>query len=197
MPVTKPKAPLKQSPDLIRRFNESLRMVPDGEKLYQCIQCGICGGSCPTGQYMDYSPRAIFGLLRSGYIEEALRSNTIWMCTSCYRCTVRCPKGIKQTEAMYALKYFAIKEKIIDSDHRAANMSRIFVNLVNRYGRNHETELIMRYFTLNNPLGALKLAPFGIKMFTRGRLPIMPTSIKGVKDVQAIYRKVEEMGGVK
>ena len=31
-----------------------------GANLNACIQCGTCGGSCPSAPDMDHSPRKIF-----------------------------------------------------------------------------------------------------------------------------------------
>ncbi|MBK6710249.1 MAG: 4Fe-4S dicluster domain-containing protein [Chloroflexi bacterium] len=49
-----------------------------------CIQCGTCGGSCPSGQDMDHTPRQLFAMIRADMRDEVLRSNTPWYCVSCY-----------------------------------------------------------------------------------------------------------------
>src|SRR5512140_2166740 len=79
-------------------------------RLEMCIQCGSCGGSCPSAAAMDHTPRMLFAMLRSGMREEALSSNTFWMCVSCYHCVVRCPQNIHITDVMYALKSMAVEE---------------------------------------------------------------------------------------
>jgi len=66
-----------------------------------CIQCGICGGSCPLGHAMDYTPRRIIHLAREGLLEEVLRSTTPWLCVSCYTCSARCPGGLKITDVLF------------------------------------------------------------------------------------------------
>ena len=63
-------------------------------ELRTCHQCGTCSGICPMVEYMDYSPRALNDLQLSGHYEEAMRSKAIWVCTSCYACTLNCPKQI-------------------------------------------------------------------------------------------------------
>ena len=52
----------------------------------------------------------LFAMLRAGLRKEALRSNTPWMCVSCYHCVVRCPQEIHITDVMYTLKGMAIEE---------------------------------------------------------------------------------------
>lgn len=63
---------------------------------------------------MDHTPRALFALLRAGERDTALRSNTPWICVSCYNCVVRCPQDIHITDVMYALKSMAIEAKLYE-----------------------------------------------------------------------------------
>src|SRR5512146_306409 len=79
-------------------------------RLEMCIQCGSCGGSCPSAAAMDHTPRMLFAMLRAGMRDEVLRSNTFWMCVSCYHCAVRCPQNIHITDVMYTLKTMAVAE---------------------------------------------------------------------------------------
>ncbi len=79
-----------------------------GERIIACYQCGTCSGSCPTAPAMDYNPRHILHMLRLGLGERALRSRAIWLCTSCYSCTVRCPREIKIGDAMLGLRHLAV-----------------------------------------------------------------------------------------
>jgi heterodisulfide reductase subunit C len=55
-----------------------MRETPGGEALRTCLQCGTCGGSCPSGPDMDHTPRAIFALVAAGERARVLRSNTPW-----------------------------------------------------------------------------------------------------------------------
>jgi quinone-modifying oxidoreductase subunit QmoC len=75
-------------------FLEEVMAIPGGERLKSCIQCGTCGGSCPSGDAMDHTPREIFAMILAGMREEVLKSNTFWFCVSCYYCTIRCPQEI-------------------------------------------------------------------------------------------------------
>ena len=58
--------------------------VPGGEQLVHCLQCGSCGGSCPNGADMQYTPRAIFAMIAANQREAVLTANTMWFCVSCY-----------------------------------------------------------------------------------------------------------------
>ncbi len=67
----------------------------------------------PLSIYMDFTPRRIMTLVREGFRKEALSSQTIWLCASCYSCAVHCPQDIHITDVMYSLKREAIKDKLV------------------------------------------------------------------------------------
>ena len=79
-----------------------------GERVIACYQCGTCSGSCPTAPAMDYNPRRILHMLRLGLGERVLKSQAIWLCTSCYSCTARCPREIKISDTMLNLRRLAV-----------------------------------------------------------------------------------------
>jgi len=79
-----------------------------GERVIACYQCGTCSGSCPTAGVMDYSPRRMLHMLRLGLGERVLHSRAIWLCTSCYSCTSRCPREIKISDAILGLRRLAV-----------------------------------------------------------------------------------------
>ncbi len=43
-----------------------IQATPDGEYIRKCLQCGTCGGICPYGFAMDYTPRSLIAALRAG-----------------------------------------------------------------------------------------------------------------------------------
>ena len=88
--------------DMSLDFIDEMKAIPGGEQIVDCIQCGTCSGSCPTGFLMKHSPRKLIAMTRAGMKKEVLESPDIWLCTSCYSCYVRCPRNIKVTDLMYA-----------------------------------------------------------------------------------------------
>jgi heterodisulfide reductase subunit C len=44
-------------------------------------------------------------------MEEALDSNTPWVCITCFNCEVRCPRGIDVANVMEALRQVALRAK--------------------------------------------------------------------------------------
>ena len=84
---------IKYESELDPTFGDRIARSAYGEKLFSCIQCGTCSGTCPVSHYMDYTPRQIIAMIREGFREEVLNSVTIWLCASCYSCTVRVSAG--------------------------------------------------------------------------------------------------------
>jgi len=104
---------------------------PWQHEFYPCIQCGMCGGSCPLGHAMDYTPRRVIHLAREGLLDDVLRSTTPWLCVSCYTCTARCPGDLKITDVLFpALRDAAMAagvqpppemKKALDNTYRYGN----------------------------------------------------------------------------
>lgn len=165
--------------------------------LDECIQCGSCGGSCPSAADMDHTPRALFALIREDEREAVLQSNTPWHCVSCYYCMVRCPQQIKITDLMYALKQKAVQEGYYkeSSAPTAADFSETFVDFVEHYGRSFELGLASRYHLRHHPLDAMKMAPMGLGMLRRGRMDLKPRRIRDVAQLQSILNRAKEIGG--
>ena len=189
------------APAIDERFLAEISALPGGEKITQCIQCGSCSASCPSAPWMDHSPRQLFALIRCGMRDEVLSSNTSWTCASCYTCYVRCPKEIKITDVMYALKRISVREDKAGPATKAARvMAETFEKLVNRHGRNSERDLMKSLYLKGTGLRrAFRDAPTGLKLVRLGRLPVFGRdrlSKKGLDQMKKILDAVEEMGGL-
>lgn len=165
-------------------FLHAVYGIPGGDKIKECIQCGTCSASCPTSYAMDYTPREIIAAFRAGLLERVLQSNTIWLCASCYSCTVRCPSGIKLTDIMYELKRLAIEFGLTQEGAKAPVVAKLFVDLVNKNGRIAEVPLVSKFMLKTNPLGMLKMIPRATKLFMRGRMPLLPHRIHGTAELE-------------
>ncbi len=178
-------------------FIEELGKMPGGDKIKGCIQCGTCSGSCPTSYRMDRTPRELFAMVRAGLKEEVLSSNTPWICASCYSCAVRCPKEIKITDVMYALKRMAIRYNSIPKGLKAHKVAREFQRTVRFFGRNYEVGMLSSYFLFVKPSMLPGMIPKGIKLFFRGRMPLLPKRIKGMDSLRKIMDKASGKQGGK
>jgi Fe-S oxidoreductase len=83
-------------------LDKVISATPDGEKIRKCLQCGTCGGICPYGFAMDYTPRALIAALRADDWHGVLESDTIWLCVSCFACASVCPTKIPLTRGLLA-----------------------------------------------------------------------------------------------
>jgi heterodisulfide reductase subunit C len=161
-------------------------------RLEMCIQCGTCGGSCPSAAAMDHTPRALFAMLRAGMRDEALRSNTFWMCVSCYHCVVRCPQNIHIADVMYTLKSMAIQANLYQ-DSTAADFSHTFIGMVEGYGRSFEMGLASLHYIKHFALRLPSMAPMAIGMLSRKRMRLAPKRIKNLSQLKAILRRAKEL----
>jgi len=174
---------------LLRRVS----MSTAGEShLEMCIQCGTCGGSCPSAAAMDHTPRMLFAMLRAGMEDEVLSSNTPWMCVSCYFCTVRCPQDIHITDVMYTIKNMSLKAE--KHNITAADFSKTFIWMVENFGRGFEIGLAgvhnIRHFASRLP----NMAPMAIGMLTKkGMSPLPPKSIEGMDQLKKILKRAKEL----
>jgi len=82
---------------------DNLLESPEGREVLTCIQCGVCAGTCPYGEVMQYPPRRIIKMLQAGLIEEVFKSDSLLSCVACYACMAKCPRGIRLTELLLPL----------------------------------------------------------------------------------------------
>jgi len=94
--------------DIDRSFLKQVE--PDWETLATCIQCGTCSASCPANEAMDFSPRQVWEMMRLGLQDTVVNSRTFWLCTQCYACQVRCPRGIDIAETMRRLREWTVAQ---------------------------------------------------------------------------------------
>lgn len=178
-------------------FSREIASIPEGDKLYSCIQCGTCSGMCPMSPYMDYTPRQIIAMIRAGFKGEVLSSYTTWLCASCYSCMVECPREIKITDIMYAAKRLAIRERAYPKRFPIPVLANEFFKNVEISGRNSEGRLIMRLFLKTNPLKMFNQAGVGFKLMRRGRFSMKRESIKNRGELNKMLEVLEKFHMVK
>lgn len=166
--------------------------TPGDSHLEMCIQCGTCGGSCPSAQDMDHTPRQLFAMLRAELEEEVLDSNTPWLCVSCYLCTVRCPQDVKITDIMYTLKTLAVA-KGKSHANTARDFSETFTGYVERYGRSFEFGLATRHSLAHMPTSIPGVVELGLGLLTKGRMDMTPHKIEKIGQLQKIMARAREL----
>jgi len=142
------------------------------------------------GDFADYAPNQILRMIQFGLKERVLRSSPIWLCLSCEACSVRCPNGIKIPEVMDVLREMAFKQGLRPREKNALIFHNVFLDSVKNRGRIHEALMMVKY--------KIKSGDFfsdlstGIKMFKKGKFPVITKSTRDKKEVKKIFRKIIE-----
>ncbi len=151
-------------------FAHWITQTVGGERIQHCMQCGLCSGSCPLSLYMDYTPRRLMHLSREGFKQEVLSSYTIWLCSCCYACMVRCPKQINVTHMMYALKTRAMQEHFYPKRFAIPELAREFSHMIRGSGRITESWLVMRVFLKTSIWRLIGFSKLGLRLMRTGRM---------------------------
>ena len=136
-------------------------------------------------------------MIRAGKREEVLTSSSMWNCTSCYNCIVRCPRKIPITHIMHGLAEYAHRLGLAPKMQPTRFFSGLFWKNCTDTGRVNELKLSMGlYFKdglvqgIKNGL-AMKNAAIGLML--AGRLNPMELfgghKCKDQKGIHAMLKK--------
>lgn len=175
--------------------------VEEGEWVKMCMQCGVCSGSCPFGPYWAHPPQEIFMMIRAGKREEVLTSDSMWMCTSCYNCIVRCPRKLPITHIMHGLANYAHRLGLAPKNQPTRQFAVMFWNNIVKTGRVNELKLSLGlYFKDGFASGiktALAMKDVGLGMLKAKRLNplelLKPHGCKDTKGIHAMLKKAREI----
>jgi heterodisulfide reductase subunit C len=136
----------KTDPEFVKRVAES-----GGEKILLCIQCGTCSGGCPAGRRTAYRTRQVVRRALAGLKDEVLSSRDIWLCSTCYTCLERCPRGINVTDVILILRNLAVQAGFMLKPHKDVSTYLL------RTG--HAVPIIDKYKALRKELKLPELPP--------------------------------------
>lgn len=179
--------------------------VEEGDWVKMCMQCGVCSGSCPLGPYWEHPPQEIFMMIRAGERDAVLNSSSMWMCTSCYNCIVRCPRGLPITHIMHGLAHYAERLGLAPKHQPTRKFSLIFWDNMIKDGRVNESKLGVQLYFMNGIVEgiktALKMAPVGLNLFKTKRFNPLAffahQGCKGKNDIHKILAKAREIEAAK
>jgi quinone-modifying oxidoreductase subunit QmoC len=186
---------IKYESDRAPGFGRDVMRVPGCEELEWCIQCGTCSGVCPLSVYMDHTPRQVMALTRGDFKYDVLHSHTIWLCASCYACSVECPQQIRITDIMYELKQRAINEGVYPRKFPIPVLAHEFNEMVRKNGRITEMVLVIRLFLKTSWLAALGNWRLGLDLMRTGRFSLATERIKNRGDIAKMLDAVDQMKG--
>lgn len=173
-------------------FLVEMKKTAAGKRILDCIQCGICAGSCHARFAMDYSPMQIIKMVQLGLKDDVLSSSTIWICASCYTCTSRCPRGIDIPLIMSSLKNMAIENKVPAKIPTKPKFHKAFTEIVGKYGRMHEPQLQVKLMKKTSPSQVFKNMRLGLKMYRKGKVKITPSRVKHAKNMETIFKSAQK-----
>ena len=169
-------------------LSEAVKKV-SGINFNTCLQCKTCANGCPFLEGMDYTPNQMLRLVQLGMEEEALKSSTIWVCVGCNTCSSACPMAIDIPAVMDALRHEAMAQggKIAEPD--ILHFHEEVLNTVQKYGRTHKLEIMMRYKLKTMDL--LSDMGMGLKMLKKRKLDLTPSKIKDRNAIGKIFNNTK------
>jgi len=175
--------------------------VEEGHMVKMCMQCGVCAGSCPLGNAWEHSPQKIFMMIRAGKRDEVLGSDSMFMCTSCYNCIVRCPRQLPITHIMHGLANYAHRLDMAPKGQTTRVFATLFWNNLTKKGRVNELTLTLGLYFKDGLMAGIKTAlsmqSIGLGMVLAKRLNPMEIfgghGVKDLKGFHAIVAKAKEI----
>ena len=117
-----------------------------------------------------------------------MHNETLWLCTSCLLCTVRCPRGIRPKAVVSALKDIAERAGLRSKD---AAYEQFFLKQIKDYGRIAELALTAK-FLLVFPQGAVQSMQMGLELLPKGKIDLKIEKIKGRDEVKRIVEELRK-----
>jgi len=168
-------------------FLEETMKTRAGENVLDCIQCGVCAGSCPVAWAMDYTPMQVMKLIHLGMKDMVFSSSTIWICAMCHTCATRCPRGIDIPQLMSTLKNIAIRENIQAKIEVKPKFHKSFAEIIKLRGRMHEPDLFMQITKKTDLKAMFNNALLGLMLFRKGKLKLRASEVKRKDQLLAIF----------
>lgn len=89
-------------------------------KLSECIQCGMCTGSCPVSRKANLNIRRYMREVATSGKLTIHPQNELWSCTTCSTCGIRCPKDLNPYDFLIDIRSMAVEEGKIATTLRDA-----------------------------------------------------------------------------
>lgn len=178
-------------------LHEVEEKVDDGHWVKMCMQCGVCAGSCTFGPDWEHTPQKIFMMIRAGKREEVLSSHSMWLCTSCYNCMVRCPRELPITHIMHGLASYAHRLGLAPKNQPTRDFSLIFWENCTKTGRVNELRMTISVYFREGFVSGLKkmwtLRNVGRGLFFAKRLNPLELFVNhGCKDKDGLRRALKK-----
>lgn len=77
----------------------------------KCMRCGKCSGTCPNYDVMEYHPHQFVNMVENNQVELLIKSESLYMCLTCFACVERCPRGVEPGKLVEAIRLEAVRQK--------------------------------------------------------------------------------------
>jgi succinate dehydrogenase / fumarate reductase iron-sulfur subunit len=197
--------PYLQPADADSSHERERRVSPDDMKklvaVANCVMCATCYALCPVVSVdpafagpaaIAYAYRFIEDV-RDGKRDERLaqiNEDYLWLCAHCYACSY-CPKHVDPNDRIIDVKRATVKDRVMMNE-RGPRHALVVSKTIKQTGMLAETELIMGTIGRFNVVGLLKVAPLGLRMAAKGKMP--PPFLKPipkVNEVRTIFDALE------
>jgi heterodisulfide reductase subunit C2 len=162
--MTENVAPSEKKPviidDLNPNFKDEVAAELGGEHIKSCFACGTCSVTCPVfGVEERFDPRRIIRMIILGMEDEVLQSDLIWLCAGCYSCTELCPRDVKFTNVITAVREIAVKKGYIPLSMKGG------VDQLEKFGR------------------LLEVSEFEVKVRNKKNIPQIEADVTEIKEL--------------
>ena len=196
--------PYLQPKDKDEDHERERRVSPEDMKklvaVANCVMCAVCYSLCPVVSVdpafagpaaIAYAYRFIEDVRDSKRKERAaqISEDYLWLCAHCYACSY-CPKHVDPHDDIIAVKRATIEEGL--TNHPGPRHALVVGKTIKATGMLHETEVIQGTVGKFNFVGLIKVAPLGIRMAIRGKLPspfLKP--VPKVDEIRTIFEALE------
>jgi len=162
-----------------------------GENVMLCYQCRKCTLGCPSAYAMKMKPHELMRALQLGLTEDVYWSGTLWICLSCETCNTRCPQDINILRVIDGLRAMAKHVEYYDPQPAIPAMHRIFLFLVERFGKVYELGLALWInLRMMTPFKDIDMAS---PMFMKGKLKPLPHFSGGRKELRQVMAKIRAL----
>ncbi|MBU4263309.1 MAG: 4Fe-4S dicluster domain-containing protein [Proteobacteria bacterium] len=169
-----------------KSFSDEIRSLC-GVNINTCLQCRTCASVCPFYEAMGHAPHTLFRKIQYGLRQEVLTSSAIWICVGCNTCASQCPAGIDIVAAMDVLRQLALEANMPIPEEDVLNFHREVLHSIERYGRTHKLEIMLRYKIKSGHL--LADLDTGVVMLAKRKLDLRPSKVHAVNEIKRLFKK--------
>ena len=196
--------PYLQPKDKDEDHERERRVSPEDMKklvaVANCVMCAVCYSLCPVVSVdpafagpaaIAYAYRFIEDVRDSKRKERAaqISEDYLWLCAHCYACSY-CPKHVDPHDDIIAVKRATIEEGLTNGP--GPRHALVVGKTIKATGMLHETEVIQGTVGKFNIVGLLRVAPLGLRMASKGKLPsIFLKPVPKVNEIRTIFDALE------